>query len=105
MRTPRRDLGTRQRWSRHARNAARVLPEPVGANRSVFRPAATSGQPRLCGGVGRPNVARNQFATDGSRASRPSGAVIIDGTRPLAVKMAGTGPDFTNELFGSQVDP
>src|SRR5208282_4039154 len=34
------------------RNAARVLPDPVGAAISVWRPAAISRQPAACGSVG-----------------------------------------------------
>ena len=34
------------------RNAARVLPEPVGAQISVFAPVAMTGQPAVCAGVG-----------------------------------------------------
>ena len=51
---PARPLGTRQRWSRQARNAASVLPDPVGAKIRVFRPDAIDGQPSRCGGVGCP---------------------------------------------------
>ncbi len=45
------------------RNAARVLPDPVGAAISVSRPAAISRHPPSCGSVGpagnrRPNQAR-----------------------------------------------
>ena len=35
------------------KNAARVLPEPVGAEMSTSPPARMSGQPRICGSVGR----------------------------------------------------
>ncbi len=48
-----------------ARNAASVLPEPVGAAISVCRPAWISGQARACGSVGRPKRFSNQEATAG----------------------------------------
>ncbi len=64
--------GCRQRESRQARKAARVLPEPVGARMSVFCPAAMAGQPRRCGGVGSPRRVRNQCRTAGRKRSRGS---------------------------------
>ena len=48
------------------RNAARVLPEPVGAAISVCRPAAISRQPAACGSVGPAgNRPSNQARTAG----------------------------------------
>ena len=41
------------------RNAASVLPEPVGAAMSVCRPAAIASQPRNCADVGSPTSAVN----------------------------------------------
>ena len=56
------------------RNAASVLPEPVGAAISVLRPAAISGQPRRCGSVGSPNRSTNAdaAAADGQVRSADS---------------------------------
>jgi hypothetical protein len=48
-----------------ARNAARVLPEPVGAEIRVVRPARMCGQPCSCGSVGVPNLFVNHSATSG----------------------------------------
>src|ERR1700676_3588918 len=48
-----------------ARNAASVLPEPVGAATRVLRPATIEGQARTWGSVGVPNRERNQAATAG----------------------------------------
>jgi hypothetical protein len=48
-----------------ARNAASVLPEPVGAEIKVVRPARICGQPCSCGSVGVPNFAVNHSATSG----------------------------------------
>ena len=45
------------------RNAASVLPLPVGARISVDSPRAMAGQPSACGGVGASNDAWNQSAT------------------------------------------
>ena len=48
------------------RNAASVLPEPVGAAISVCLPAATSRHPAACGSVGPPGKRRsNQVRTAG----------------------------------------
>src|SRR2546423_11509809 len=56
------------------RNAASVLPEPVGAAISVSRPAAISAQPPAWGGVGPSgNRLPNQVRTAGGNSS--SGAV------------------------------
>src|SRR5687767_5977062 len=53
--------------SRHHRNAARVLPDPVGAQISVCCPAAIFGQPSDCADVGSANAARNQSAVAGEK--------------------------------------
>ena len=55
----------RTRSSIAARNAASVLPEPVGAAISVCRPALIAGQAARCAGEGAANVLRNQSATAG----------------------------------------
>jgi hypothetical protein len=47
------------------RNAASVLPEPVGAAMSVSAPDAIAGHPRRCGSVGSPKRAANQRAVAG----------------------------------------
>ena len=47
------------------RNADSVLPDPVGAEISVVRPARISGQPCSCGSVGEPNLRTNHSATSG----------------------------------------
>jgi hypothetical protein len=46
-----------------ARNAASVLPEPVGANSSVERPVAMEAQPLVCAGVGAAKDPSNQRRT------------------------------------------
>ena len=53
------------RRSRHERNAASVLPEPVGAVMSASPPAAMAGQARACTGVGAPKRSENQAWTTG----------------------------------------
>ena len=45
--------------SRHQRNAASVLPLPVGARMSVDSPRAIEGQPSDCGRVGDSNEPAN----------------------------------------------
>ncbi len=48
------------------RNAASVLPEPVGAAISVLSPRAMAGQPRRCGSLGPAGKRRaNQARTTG----------------------------------------
>ena len=47
------------------RNAASVLPVPVGASTSVDSPRAIAGQPRACAAVGAANDALNQSRTAG----------------------------------------
>src|ERR1700732_289386 len=59
-----------------ARNAASVLPEPVGAATRVLRPATIEGQARSWGSVGVPNRERNQAATAGWK--RLSGITVPD---------------------------
>src|SRR5688572_6321417 len=56
------------------RNAARVLPDPVGAAISVCRPSRMSGQPSSCGGVAWPKRPRNQASTDGWKACDAPGS-------------------------------
>src|SRR5262245_30633540 len=48
-----------------ARNAASVLPLPVGAAISAWLPAWIAGHASACAGVGAANVCRNQRATAG----------------------------------------
>ena len=50
---------------KHQRNAASVLPDPVGAHSSVDSPRAIGAQPRTCGRVGAGKTASNQSRTAG----------------------------------------
>src|SRR5579872_7345948 len=59
------------------RNAARVLPDPVGAEIRTLRPAAISGQPCTCGSVAHSNRASNQSETRGSNPVRGMASSII----------------------------
>ena len=61
----------------HARNAASVLPDPVGAEISVLRPARMCGQPMACGSVGVANRWTNHSRTSGCAHSRPFGALMV----------------------------
>src|SRR5215208_6783752 len=64
----------RARRSIPHRNAASVLPDPVGAQISVCAPEAIFGQPSACAGVGSANDASNQRLTgleNGSSADPP----------------------------------
>src|ERR1700691_6722376 len=53
-----------------ARNAARVVPEPVGAQINVFFLTRMWGQPSSCGSVGVPNLPTNHSRTSGCAHSR-----------------------------------
>src|ERR1700716_3709084 len=84
---------TRQPWagawinaSMDARNAASVLPDPVGAMRSVLSPFLMTGQAWACAGVGAGNAVRNHSRTAGWKASSDSlpiwrGYRSVDGDR------------------------
>src|SRR5262249_10512251 len=63
---------------RHQRNAASVLPLPVGASRSVDSPSRMAAQPLICAGVGCSNAPANQSRTAG-RNGASAGAGV---TRP-----------------------
>ena len=58
----------------HVKNAARVLPEPVGAAISVCCPRAMAGQPSACGSVGSPNSPANPVAHEGVEQGQRFGA-------------------------------
>src|SRR5215471_7473867 len=53
------------------RNAARVLPDPVGAEINVGSPARMGGQPCSCDSVGVSNRLTNQPRTRGCAQSNP----------------------------------
>src|SRR5919112_629320 len=59
----------RTRSSMAERNAARVLPDPVGAAISVCRCFLISGHARSCGSVGAGKLRANQRATAGWKSS------------------------------------
>ena len=52
-------------WFSSQRNAASVLPVPVGARMSVCAPLAIAGHPSRCGALGAPSVSRNHARTIG----------------------------------------
>jgi hypothetical protein len=54
------------------RNAASVLPDPVGASSKVERPSAMGLRPRRCAWVGPPNAARNHARTGSLKRARTS---------------------------------
>ena len=83
--------------SRAQRNAASVLPEPVGAWMRTFLPEAIAGQPSSCAGVGASNVRSNHPRTAGLKGAsgltssayrearaygRAREASLFDGVRP-----------------------
>ena len=62
--------------SRHHRNAARVLPLPVGAWISVWRPPLIAAQPSSWAGVGSANVSANQVRVGSLNAASGSTCVV-----------------------------
>ena len=52
------------------RNAASVLPDPVGASTSVCSPFAIAFQPFDCAGVGASNDASNHSRTAGEKGAK-----------------------------------
>src|SRR5215469_12735203 len=58
------------------KNAASVLPDPVGAEISVVLPARISGQPCSCGSVGEPNRPKNHSATSGCAHESDTGISV-----------------------------
>src|SRR5437868_1696293 len=58
-------MALRTSRSMQAKNAARVLPEPVGAEISVLRPETMWGHPSSWGSVGVPKQRTNQSRTSG----------------------------------------
>ena len=70
-------MAWRRRMSIATRNAARVLPEPVGAEMRVGSPVTMLGQPSIWGSVGEPNFARNHSAVMGCAQAR-AGSTRVD---------------------------
>ena len=79
--------GARTSRSRHHRNAARVLPLPVGAWMSVCRPVEIDAQPPTCAGVGASKADSNQARTAGENGASESigGAAAARGVSLCAV--------------------
>ena len=82
-----------------ARNAASVLPEPVGANSKVWRPWAIASQPLVWASVGAANEPSNQARVAGEKAASdtiltrypvtPTNERAADGTRVRCLTMSG----------------
>ena len=66
--------GENMSWSMQERNAASVLPLPVGARRSVLSPRRMGGQPSACAGVGAAKERANQVRVAGWKPSSESGS-------------------------------
>src|SRR2546428_13773239 len=77
----------------HARNAASVFPEPVGAEISVVRPARMCGHACSCGSVGVPNFWTNQSLGKGFAHAKEGGTEgipnIVAGNRSFAKCLPG----------------
>ena len=83
--------GSLIRRSRHHRNAASVLPDPVGAQISVCSPAAMAGQPCAWAAVGSAKVERNQSAVAGVKPVSGSVSGAESGRERL---LRGTGGEY-----------
>ena len=79
--------GSRASRSIPQRNAASVLPEPVGAQISVLAPVAIAGQPAACAGVGPSKERSNQARVRSLNAARGSVAwvVSVGGSQPVDI--------------------
>ena len=77
--------------SRHQRNAARVLPLPVGAWMSVWWPAAIATQPSAWACVGPSNVASNQARTGALNSANGSATAVGTGGGAVAGAVLATG--------------
>ncbi len=64
--------------SRPHKNAAKVLPEPVGDKIKVFSPDEIAGHPAACGGVGATNDVSNHSLTGGENRLSTSADIPID---------------------------
>src|SRR5580658_10303304 len=95
-----------------ARNAANVLPDPVGAATRTCRPACSAGQARACAAVAASKVHENQAATAGWNESRTFMAlrqrVVSSITRRYTTRQEITGSVIIGvrrwpESYGKQV--
>src|SRR5690554_8159741 len=95
------------------RNAASVLPDPVGAWIRVCSPDAMAGQPRICAAVGAGDVSWNQVLVAGAKEANASTAGTYHGpvtdtpghrTRQ-AVSRYSASPVTTPVLEGNDLKP
>ena len=82
-------MAARRSLSMQTRKAARVLPEPVGAEIRVGSPRRIAGQPAVCGSVAEPNFARNHSCTTGCAQAR---AVSVAGSRSASMSDCSASP-------------
>ena len=86
-------LGADPMRSMAQRNAARVLPDPVGAHNNVCSPAAIDGQARACANVGSGKAASNQARTGGENGT---------GATPWASRPLDVGTDRRADTEGDE---
>src|SRR3984957_11933226 len=83
--------------------AASVLPDPVGAAISVWRPALIAGHASACAGVGEAKLSANQFATAGwKRVSTTPDARGAGERFPAPVRSFKVGANSECKLPGSR---
>src|SRR5260370_22974483 len=85
-------------WSMHQKNAASVLPLPVGADISVCWPAATERQPPSWTSVGAGKAPENQARAAGENRSRTVGMdfSLLPWVRPSK-------PELLEQVLGRRV--
>src|SRR5258708_37653539 len=81
-------MAWRRSWSMQTKNAARVLPEPVGAEMRVGLLERMAGQPCSWGSVGEPNLLRNHSAVTGWAQASDAGISMAVGGATGAGGMA-----------------
>src|ERR1700674_1679889 len=86
--------------SMHQKNAASVLPLPVGADIRVCCPAATDLQPPSWTSVGAGKAPANQARAAGENRSRTGGIGLS-----LLPRVGGSKPEVPQQLLGAQVAP
>src|SRR3954464_7282979 len=95
------------RVSMQTRNAARVLPDPVGADTRTSRPSRMRGQPWIWGSVGAPRRVANHSATRGSKEDSTTSSVAVGGSPGRGGEGLAYGPACYNsdEILSSKRKP
>ena len=95
--------GARPRRSMAERNAASVLPEPVGASSRVWSPAPIAGQPCSCAPVGAAKLVSNHARVGAEKRSSTLTATAPNGTAGLRHRSPGSAPSGALPRLGAPV--